>query len=148
MTDTEARRAAILKLVGEQRIRTQSELAKRLKKEGFAATQTTLSRDIAALKLAKAAGGYAAPNLGFPPGLAQKLEGKITRVVRGGPYLVVVHTNAGEASAVALTLDHEAWPMVAGTVAGDDTLFVACDQAKDTNEVLRRLKSVAPDKFE
>ncbi len=147
MTETEKRRQAILELLETNAVHSQGELGKLLKMMGYRATQTTLSRDIAALKLAKTGGIYINPGVGASTGLAGKVRGRILRVTRGGPHLVVVHTHPGEAGLVGIAIDEQGWKEVAGTVAGDDTLFIACGKASDGDGILRHLERIQPDAF-
>jgi transcriptional regulator of arginine metabolism len=57
-----------------------------------------------------------------------------------GDSLVVVHTPPGEANRVAVALDRLAWPQVVGTIAGDDTIFLAVRRAEDQRSVLREMQ--------
>lgn len=118
MTETKQRRqAAILDLVGRNRIRSQQELAAALASQGVAATQATVSRDIQELGLLRTPAGYrAAAGQAFPAGLVVEVT-----VVQ---FLAVVKTPPGTANLVAYAIDHAELPGVAGTVAGDDTIIV------------------------
>jgi transcriptional regulator of arginine metabolism len=118
------RQGQILKLIRAKSIATQEELAQELKKQGVAATQVTLSRDIRDLGLAKTPEGYrqitpseAGPHL---PSLAAEF----LQDVRLAQNLVVLKTSPGHANSVAVALDDEEWPEVVGTLAGDDTIVV------------------------
>jgi len=122
------RHLRILELISTRVIHTQEELADALSAEGWEVTQSSVSRDIAALGLVKVAGAYRRPPRGGPP--AEDLderriaEGVLT-VDLAGDALIVLHTPPGEANRVAVAIDRLAWPDVAGTLAGDDTIFVA-----------------------
>lgn len=118
------RQGQILKLIRSKPISTQEELAQELKKQGVAATQVTLSRDIRDLGLAKTPEGYrqivpeeAGRNLAT-------LAAEFVRDVRIAQNLLVLKTSPGNANSVAVALDDEAWPEVVGTLAGDDTIVV------------------------
>ena len=117
MTETKQRRqAAILDLVGRNRIRSQQELAAALASLGVAATQATVSRDVQELGLVRTAEGYrAAGGRTFPPGLVVDVK-----VVQ---FLAVVKTPPGTANLVAYAIDNAELPGVVGTVAGDDTII-------------------------
>lgn len=124
------RHAAILHLVREHRVPSQARLRELLVKAGFHVTQATLSRDIHELGLAKVADPegrqrYTAPaeEILPPPPLASFLRSLLLRVDGVGPLLVLT-TTTGSAGALAAALDHEEWPGILGTVAGDDTLLV------------------------
>jgi len=118
------RQGQILKLIRAKSIATQEELGQELRKQGIAATQVTLSRDIRDLGLAKTTEGYRqiTPSEGGPhlPSLASEF----LQDVRLAQNLVVLKTSPGHANSVAVALDDEEWPEVVGTLAGDDTIVV------------------------
>jgi transcriptional regulator of arginine metabolism len=126
------RQAVILRLVEEQAVSTQAELAAALRADGFDVVQTTVSRDVAELGLVKvrAPSGrlvYASPGASDADRL--KAIGAAMRryavgVESAGP-LVVVTTPSGYASALAQAIDEGGHPAIAGTIAGDNTIFVA-----------------------
>ena len=125
------RQQAILRLVRERRLSTQAEVAQALRTEGFEAVQTTVSRDIAELGLVKvrAADGELVYSAGVSRGHGQARLGIALRrfaleIEPAGP-LVVVRTPSGCAPALAQSLDESALPQIAGTIAGDNTIFVA-----------------------
>ena len=60
-----------------------------------------------------------------------------------GEALVVVHTPPGEANRVGIALDRLAWPEIVGTIAGDDTIFLAVSNQAAQRQVLRRLREIA-----
>ena len=126
------RQLAIVDLVRERALSTQAEVAEALRESGFDVVQTTVSRDIAELGLVK----VRAPSgrlVYAPPGSsdADRLRalGAVMRRfavgVEAAGTLVVLTTPAGYASALAQALDETAHPAIAGTVAGDNTIFVA-----------------------
>lgn len=127
MTASDRRRDAVARLVRTRRIGTQEALLEALAQEGFTATQATLSRDLTRLgarRVSRADGAYyevegpaAADPLAALRGLVVGIEGNAS--------LVVVRTAAGAASAVARAVDDARLPEVLGTIAGDDTIFVA-----------------------
>ena len=133
------RQGQILKLVRGKRINTQEELAQELKSQGIAATQVTLSRDIRELGLAKTADGYREI---LPDPIGRELHTVLEEFlldVRLAQNLLVLKTSPGNANALAVALDQEDWPEVAGTVAGDDTIFVACWDEQRAKAVQERL---------
>jgi transcriptional regulator of arginine metabolism len=141
------RQGAILRLVNERKLATQSELAQALQAEGFDAVQATVSRDIAQLGLVKvrAEDGrlvYALPgaaDLDRLSELASAMRRSALGLVATG-NLLVVQTPPGHAQALARALDAAALGDVAGTVAGDDTIFVAAREGvagADLEEQLR-----------
>jgi transcriptional regulator of arginine metabolism len=125
--DRRKRHLKILELISTRAVRTQEELAEALASEGWDVTQSSVSRDIAALRLIKVDGTYRRPaSVVIPadPDERRIADGVLTAEA-AGDALVVVHTPAGEANRVAVAIDRLAWPEVAGTIAGDDTIFVA-----------------------
>ncbi len=126
MPDADRRRDAIARLLRARRIGTQEELLAALAEAGLQATQATLSRDLARLgarRVSRPDGGtcYEVPGEGDPLGA---LRGLVTAVGANGS-LVVVRTLPGSANAVARAIDVAQLPEVLGTIAGDDTIFVA-----------------------
>jgi transcriptional regulator of arginine metabolism len=127
-----ARQDTILRLVRTRAVPTQAELAAALRDEGFPVVQATVSRDVAELGLVKVRGPggrlvYAPPGLDVLARrdvLATALRRYALSLEAAQPLLVVV-TPSGHASALAQALDEGAHPSIAGTVAGDNTIFVA-----------------------
>ncbi|HAM54826.1 MAG TPA: arginine repressor [Candidatus Rokubacteria bacterium] len=140
------RRAEILKLVQNQAVRSQEELQQLLRRRGFTVAQPTLSRDLKDLGLARTPTGYTAPPEPSPFVPAARREEALHRVLRlsvlaveAAGALVVVKTPPGEAHPVARALDEAALPGVVGTIAGDDTVFVATPNPAAALRVERRL---------
>jgi transcriptional regulator of arginine metabolism len=126
------RQSAILDLVRDRALSTQAEVASALRDSGFEVVQTTVSRDIADLGLVKvrAPSGrlvYAPP--GTSDGDRLRALGAAMRryamSVESAGTLVVVTTPSGYANALAQAMDEAAHPAIAGTIAGDNTIFVA-----------------------
>jgi transcriptional regulator of arginine metabolism len=139
------RQAAILKLVREHVIPSQERLRELLARAGFEVTQATLSRDIRDLGLVKVSGDdgalrYSAPpeEVQPPPMLNALVPSLLLRVEGTGP-LLVLRTPAGSASALAAALDHEGWPEVLGTIAGDDTLLIIARNPEGRRRLARRI---------
>lgn len=126
------RQSVILELVRERALSTQAEVAAALKDAGFEVVQTTVSRDIAELGLVKvrAPSGrlvYAAPGATDADKL-HALGAALRRYVlssEAAGNLVVLITPSGYASALAQAIDEALHPAIAGTIAGDNTIFVA-----------------------
>lgn len=118
------RHGQILRVIRSRPIHTQDELARRLKKMGLDATQVTLSRDVRELGLVKTADGYKELNRDEAGPAFRMLASEFLLDVRAAQNLVVLRTAPGHANSVAVALDHEAWPAVVGTIAGDDTILV------------------------
>jgi transcriptional regulator of arginine metabolism len=133
------RQGQILKLIRMKRIGTQEELALELGKQGIAATQVTLSRDIRDLRLVKTREGYqemAPEETG--PGFTL-LAGEFLLDVLIAQNLVILKTSPGHANSVAVALDHENWPEVVGTIAGDDTILLVTPDNPTAEAVQERL---------
>ena len=126
------RQQAILRLVRDRAISTQAELVDALREEGHDVVQTTISRDVHDLGLTKvrAPSGrlvYAAPGSDDADrirAVGVAMRRYATRVEQAGP-LVVVTTPSGYASALAQAIDEGRHPGIAGSVAGDNTIFLA-----------------------
>lgn len=127
MSQVRRRRAAILDLVSSRRLETQDDLVEGLRGRGIEASQASVSRDIAALGLVKVGGRWVRPTTDglHPEPLEQRIAAYLLAVAPAGDNLVVLRTPAGEAQGVALALDRLDLEDVVGTVAGDDTVFVA-----------------------
>jgi transcriptional regulator of arginine metabolism len=146
---TDARREAIRRLIRGRKVATQEDLRSLLADQGFEVTQGTLSRDLARLGARRAPGieggtVYELPAEGgaaATPGLLEALD-PLVRGVRDNGALVVVHTTPGAASAVALALDQARLPEVLGTIAGDDTVFVAPMHAASASRLTRVLQGL------
>ena len=137
-----ARRDAIAEILKRDTIIRQTELVKRLKKEGYNATQSSVSRDLKDMDVAKLNSGYSLP---------EKLNGDneaafaaVTEFVRdirpAGPNMLVVTTAIGAAQRVALTLDRSNWSEIVGTLSGDDTIFIATSGASPQRRLASRLR--------
>jgi transcriptional regulator of arginine metabolism len=126
------RQGAILELVRDRALSTQAEVASALRESGYDVVQTTVSRDIADLGLVK----VRAPSgrlVYAPPGgsdgdrlraLGSAMRRYAITVEAAGP-IVVVTTPSGYANALAQAVDEAGHPSIAGTIAGDNTIFVA-----------------------
>jgi transcriptional regulator of arginine metabolism len=142
--DNVYRRSQILEIVHSVPVFTQAQLRRKLAQRGVHVTQATVSRDIEELGLAKMREGYRLPHAGNTPSappqrsLATVLK-EFARNVRRAGNLVVVRTHPGTAHAVGVALDAAEWAEIAGTVAGDDTIFVATDSAREAARLHKKL---------
>jgi transcriptional regulator of arginine metabolism len=133
------RQGQILKLIRAKRVSTQEEIAQELAKQGIAATQVTLSRDIRDLRLVKTREGYqemAAEETGPQFSL---LAAEFLLDVLIAQNLVILKTSPGHANSVAVSLDGERWPGVVGTIAGDDTILVIAPDSATAESVQEKL---------
>ena len=146
------RQRAIRDLVEQRPIRTQQELAAALRERGFRTTQATISRDVAELGLIKA-GRSGTQAYAIPPRLREadtSGEDRIRTLLRDMPVeirdagtMLVLRTLPGSAHPLAAALDRARWPEVVGSLAGDDTVFVAFADRGTLGRVKRRLMELA-----
>ena len=146
------RHRAIRDLLEQRAIRTQQELAAALRERGFRATQATISRDVAELGLIKIS-REGTQAYALPPRLIEaesagedrlrKLLADLPVEIHESGLLLVMRTLPGSAHAIAAALDRARWPEVAGSVAGDDTLFVAFPDRGSMQRIRRRILRLA-----
>lgn len=141
------RQEAIRQLVQSGTVRSQGDLRRLLERRGIVVAQPTLSRDLRELGLAKTPRGYVVPEAAvaqFAP--SEFLEAKLGRALRtfavsaqAAGSLVVVRTPPAAAHPLARALDEASLPGVAGTIAGDDTVFIATAGDRAARALARRL---------
>ncbi len=138
------RRNAIVRILRDSAVRKQEDLVLLLKQEGHEVTQSSVSRDLRDMGVIKASGRYVLP----PEEVARANGdfGMLAQFVRGmkraGPSLTVLKTTIGAAQSVAVAIDKAEWPEVAGTISGDDTIFIATANSRAQDELLGRLQSL------
>lgn len=154
------RQHAIRQLLQQERIGNQEELRKRLRRAGIRAEQATLSRDLHALGVVKGPDGYVLPDAiaaGSPGAdrrreelvtLVQQFLGPVAAAVDGAAIetagtLVVLRTGPGRAQPLALALDHARLRGMVGTIAGDDTIFIATRSEKDAARLAELISAIA-----
>jgi transcriptional regulator of arginine metabolism len=140
------RRGAIVRILREGLVRRQQDLVRLLKKTGLEATQSSISRDLRDLGVLKAGGRYV-----LPPDEVSRANGDfgtlaqfVRALRRAGPALTVLRTTIGAAQSVAVAIDRAEWPEVAGTISGDDTIFIATASARAQDELIARLRALFP----
>jgi transcriptional regulator of arginine metabolism len=141
-----ARREAILDILAEQRVTRQEDLVEALHDRGFEATQSSISRDLKDLGVAKVGERYIAP------GSVREAEARPFEILAGfvrsigaaGPNLTIIRTATGAAQSVAVALDDSGWPEVVGTISGDDTIFVATATQQQQTLLVARLEQLFP----
>jgi transcriptional regulator of arginine metabolism len=143
MTAADRRREAVARLIRAGGIPTQEALLDALRAAGFRATQATLSRDLARLgaRRVSAPGGGTVYELHAEDrrdGIAA-LRRLVSSVVANG-CMVVVRTHPGSAPAVARAIDLAGLEEVLGTIAGDDTIFVAPARERQAPSLVGRLE--------
>ena len=138
------RRAAIVRLIRGGPVRSQAELVRLLKKEGHEVTQSSISRDLRDLGVLKATGRYLLPpeELTRPGSDFSNLAQFVRELKSAGPSLTVLRTSTGAAQSVAVAIDRAQWPEVAGTISGDDTIFIATSNLRAQQELISRLRAL------
>lgn len=127
------RQDEILRIIATKRIATQQELADELMRRGIEVTQSSVSRDIVELELTKINGYYAVPDA------ALKASGPVEAIDTAGDNLIVVRTEIGQAQPAAIAIDNSKITEIVGTVAGDDTIFVAVKDRAAQKIVIKKL---------
>ena len=114
-------------------IGTQESLRAHLERSGVAATQSSVSRDLEELGVIKHRGRYALPHAN-----GEASRGLLS-LDHAGEILLVAKCLPGRASAVAVEIDDAAFPEIVGTLAGEDTIFIAVRDQKSQRAVLKEI---------
>lgn len=166
MSDKQGRQHAIRTLIAERPVASQDALRRLLARQGWQVTQSTLSRDLRELRLARIpdadgrpryaspADDAGAPTSGSGRGARRATDPRLGRLERmlpellvgieGVDHLVVVRTVKSGAQPVAEALDQLDWKDVAGTIAGDDTVLIICRSHAGRARVVKRLGTYRP----
>lgn len=127
------RQKRILNLIRARPISTQEALRAQLERAGVPATQSSVSRDLEELGVIKHHGRYALPHT----------DGDVTRGLLSldvaGDVLIVARCLPGRASAVAVEIDDAAIPEIVGTLAGEDTIFIAVREQKSQRTAIKKI---------
>ncbi|MDD5807431.1 MAG: ArgR family transcriptional regulator [Eggerthellales bacterium] len=132
MTKRDVRHDVIKSIIRRGSVKTQRDLVEQLIAEGYECTQATVSRDISDLGLVKSKDGY------YLLPEDQRLQKMVGEMVDHGELVgqfVVLHTPPGLASGVAGVFDTAELPEIAGTIAGDDTIFILCRNNDDARNL-------------
>ena len=129
----ETRQQRILSLIRAKRIGTQEELTTHLERAGVAATQSSISRDLVELGVVKHHGHYT-----LPKSTNGRTRGLLS-LDTAGDVLVVAKCDSGMASAVAVEIDRAAIPEIVGTLAGEDTIFIAVTDRKAQRAAIKKV---------
>ena len=127
------RQKKILNLIRAKRIRTQEGLRSHLERSGVSATQSSVSRDLEELGVIKHHGAYALPHAN-----GDASRGLLSLDV-AGDVLVIAKCLPGRASAVAVEIDDAALPEIVGTLAGEDTIFIAVHDQKAQRAATKKI---------
>jgi transcriptional regulator of arginine metabolism len=138
-----ARRSMLAKIIREQAVGRQTELVTILRKLGHAATQSSVSRDLRELGVAKMGDRYVLPDAAVSPKSDfSALKHFVSARLTAGTNLTVLKTTVGSAQSVAVAIDSARWPEVAGTLSGDDTIFIATAGAREQRLLNERLLAI------
>jgi transcriptional regulator of arginine metabolism len=149
MTDSRARRLrALAEAIRADALASQEEVTERLKLLGFEVTQATVSRDLEQLGAVKVKRGgvlsYALPDqigaADWGTGRLERILGEWVVSIEAAGQIIVHTTPPGSAHLVASAIDHARLPEIAGTVSGDDTLFVAARDGVTVHVLLKRFE--------
>ncbi|MFN2419671.1 MAG: arginine repressor [Candidatus Limnocylindria bacterium] len=144
------RRDQVRRLIAAGGVHTQAELVSALRERGMDVTQATISRDLNGLGVARGFRGgrltYLLPDdmtdgTGAAEGRLRRLLADLPLTIGETAPLIVLRTSPGGANAIASTIDLSRWPDVVGTIAGDDTIFVACTDAGGMRRFRARLEA-------
>lgn len=144
------RQMKVQEIITKEIIRTQEDLADRLRLSGFDVTQATVSRDIKEMGLIKVPSAgedyrYAVPTEVHPTNLQDRLKRLLRETVvsiNDTESLIVIRTIPGNAHALAAVLDNSNWEEVIGTVAGDDTILLVIKPKEAVSGVLGRISTL------
>lgn len=143
------RQNEIIEIISTADIETQEELAATLRERGYPITQATVSRDIRELRLIKVtskSGGY---KYAKPVRHEVAVSERLTRIladslihVEAAANLVVVKTLSGSANVAAEALDNLGWAEIIGTIAGDNTIFIAAKSNDEADIITARIRKM------
>jgi len=138
------RRDAIRQMLLQGPVETQASLVAALTAKGYAATQSSASRDLKDLGAIKTGSGYELPSGSRDDDEQLSAVAGLLRTIQpAGPNLLVVKTATGAAQRVALAFDRSNWPEVIGNIGGDDTVFVATDSGTAQKNLITRIEHSA-----
>ena len=146
---------ALRLIISSQQLGSQDELLNALQKEGFKLTQATLSRDLKQLKVAKAASMsgnyvYVLPNetmykrVSTPNSIREMMRVPGFISINFSGNMGIIRTRPGYASSRAWNIDNSDIPVILGTIAGDDTIFIVIKEGVKHQEVVEALSDVVP----
>jgi transcriptional regulator of arginine metabolism len=136
VTQKRERQDLILKFIGKEPISRQDVLAAKLGRAGHAVTQASISRDLDELGISKVEGIYVRARISPTVDLA------IQSISIAGPNLIIVRCDPGMASAVTVRIDRSEIAEVIGTIAGDDTIFIAVADDQSQSSAIDKIKSL------
>lgn len=142
-----SRQAKILEIIEQNNIETQDELLNKLREAGYRVTQATVSRDIKELKLIKIIGEDNKQIYATIKNMNTIYDERIATVFKESvlyvdiaQFIIVIRTLPAMGQAAAMAIDALEWKEIVGTIAGDDTIFVAVRNQEDVEEIANRFK--------
>lgn len=147
MTSRQERRQRILELISRNQIENQEQLQALLAVEGVTTTQATISRDLRDLGVTKSPWGYQVIRIddagrNEAKALRRTLKGDVVSIDRAAS-IVVIRTAPGLAKALAIQIDQARFPQCVGTIADDETIFIATRSTSQAGEFKRYLEQLA-----
>lgn len=130
------RQEALLKLISDSPISRQEELAARLTASGFSVTQASVSRDLDELGVTKMNGIYARR------ATEPVMDFGLRSLATAGDNLIVGKCDSGLASAITVKIDAAEIAEIVGTIAGDDTIFIAVQNSEEQRTAMKKIKSI------
>ena len=152
MTDNRARRQKLIaEMIRAGSVSNQEEVTARLAEQGIAVTQATVSRDLDQMGAVKVKRGgvlgYALPDQvtesDWAAARLDRILGEWVRSVEAAGNLVVMRTPPGSAHLVGLAIDQAQLPQIAGTICGDDTLFLAVRDPHLAGEIADNFRNLS-----
>ncbi len=132
------RQTKVADLIRKRKLANQAEVVAELKKHGYDCTQASVSRDLSELGVVKVGGVYRLPQL--EPGQSKIIDRM--SVDRAGDNLVILKTGPGHAQLAAVHIDRAKIAGIIGTVAGDDTLFIAVRGHSEQAQVMKKIMNL------
>lgn len=128
------RQNTLVELISAKYISRQDELTELLKKKGFTVTQSSVSRDLDELGIIKLNGVYALPQKQI-----KSLSFGLNKLETAGDNIIVAKCDAGMASAVCVSIDNAEIDEIVGTIAGEDTIFIAAKNAEAQKAAIEKI---------
>lgn len=149
MASKPQRHTLLLRVLDAHEVTSQEMLRELLARQGLNVAQGTLSRDIRELGLAKIPNAAGVPVYTAPPDVTDPTP-SLARLLPplfigadGVGNLLILKTVTGGAQPIAVALDHEEWPEIVGSVAGDDTILLVLRRSSQLKTIRRRLEKIA-----
>ena len=146
------RQNKIVELISGYEIDTQEKLAELLKESGFDVTQATVSRDIKELQLIKTLTPSGQYKYALPEITGRQTTGRFVKIFKNtiqtvacSGNIIVVKTLTGCANAACEAIDSLDFPHIVGSLAGDNTVFLVCDDPKNTASLVRQFEKMLSD---